>query len=101
MLGVWSFLRQFMYTKFVIVTDDDINARDWNDVIWAITTRMDPKRDTVMIDNTPIDYLGLRVAGIGAGVEDGPGRHAQVAGRDYTRMGPGHRQGRGRHPPYR
>lgn len=53
MLGVWSFLRQFMYTKFVIVTDDDINARDWNDVIWAITTRMDPKRDTVMIDNTP------------------------------------------------
>src|SRR5213079_2999434 len=54
MLGVWSFLRQFMYTKFVIVTDDDINARDWNDVIWAITTRMDPKRDTVMIDNTPI-----------------------------------------------
>jgi 4-hydroxy-3-polyprenylbenzoate decarboxylase len=57
MLGVWSFLRQFMYTKFVIVTDDDINARDWNDVIWAITTRMDPKRDTVMIDNTPIDYL--------------------------------------------
>jgi 4-hydroxy-3-polyprenylbenzoate decarboxylase len=57
MLGVWSFLRQFMYTKFVIVTDDDVNARDWNDVIWAITTRMDPKRDTVMIDNTPIDYL--------------------------------------------
>ena len=57
MLGVWSFLRQFMYTKFVIVTDDDINARDWNDVIWAITTRMDPKRDTVLIDNTPIDYL--------------------------------------------
>lgn len=60
MLGVWSFLRQFMYTKFVIVTDDDINARDWNDVIWAITTRMDPKRDTVMIDNTPIDYLTSR-----------------------------------------
>ncbi|MFB1010612.1 MAG: 4-hydroxy-3-polyprenylbenzoate decarboxylase, partial [Thiopseudomonas sp.] len=54
MLGVWSYLRQFMYTKFVIVTDDDINARDWNDVIWAITTRMDPSRDTVMIDNTPI-----------------------------------------------
>lgn len=57
MMGVWSFLRQFMYTKFVIVTDDDINARDWNDVIWAITTRMDPARDTVMIENTPIDYL--------------------------------------------
>ncbi|WP_210397168.1 4-hydroxy-3-polyprenylbenzoate decarboxylase [Motiliproteus sediminis] len=57
MMGVWSFLRQFMYTKFVIVTDDDVNARDWNDVIWAMTTRMDPARDTVMIENTPIDYL--------------------------------------------
>lgn len=57
MMGVWSFLRQFMYTKFVIVTDDDINVRDWKDVIWAITTRMDPARDTTMIENTPIDYL--------------------------------------------
>jgi 4-hydroxy-3-polyprenylbenzoate decarboxylase len=57
MMGVWSFLRQFMYTKFVIVCDDDVNARDWNDVIWAITTRMDPSRDTVLIENTPIDYL--------------------------------------------
>ena len=57
MLGVWSFLRQFMYTKFVIVTDDDVNVRDWKDVIWAITTRMDPARDTTMIENTPIDYL--------------------------------------------
>ncbi|WP_028305239.1 4-hydroxy-3-polyprenylbenzoate decarboxylase [Oceanospirillum maris] len=57
MMGVWSFLRQFMYTKFVIVTDDDINIRDWKDVIWAITTRMDPARDTTMIENTPIDYL--------------------------------------------
>jgi 4-hydroxy-3-polyprenylbenzoate decarboxylase len=68
MMGVWSFLRQFMYTKFVIVTDDDVNPRDWNDVIWAITTRMDPKRDTVMIDNTPIDYLDFAspVSGLGA-----------------------------------
>lgn len=68
MLGVWSFLRQFMYTKFVIVVDDDINTRDWNDVIWAITTRMDPKRDTVMIDNTPIDYLDFAspVSGLGS-----------------------------------
>ena len=67
MLGVWSYLRQFMYTKFVIVTDDDINARDWNDVIWALTTRMDPVRDTVMIDNTPIDYLDFAspVSGLG------------------------------------
>ncbi|KXU39178.1 3-octaprenyl-4-hydroxybenzoate decarboxylase [Ventosimonas gracilis] len=68
MLGVWSFLRQFMYTKFVIVTDDDINARDWQDVIWALTTRMDPKRDTVLIDNTPIDYLDFasQVSGLGS-----------------------------------
>ncbi|NOY73194.1 MAG: 4-hydroxy-3-polyprenylbenzoate decarboxylase [Gammaproteobacteria bacterium] len=57
MMGVWSFLRQFMYTKFVIVTDDDINVRDWKDVIWAMTTRMDPVRDTTTIENTPIDYL--------------------------------------------
>lgn len=68
MLGVWSFLRQFMYTKFVIVVDDDINTRDWNDVIWAITTRMDPTRDTVLIDNTPIDYLDFAspVSGLGS-----------------------------------
>src|SRR5919106_4629689 len=57
MLGVWSYLRQFMYTKFVIVTDDDIDARDWNDVIWAISTRVDPRRDVVILENTPIDYL--------------------------------------------
>ncbi|TMO71136.1 4-hydroxy-3-polyprenylbenzoate decarboxylase [Pseudoalteromonas aurantia] len=68
MMGVWSFLRQFMYTKFVIVCDDDVNARDWNDVIWAITTRMDPVRDTTMIENTPIDYLDFAspVSGLGS-----------------------------------
>ena len=68
MMGVWSFLRQFMYTKFVIVCDDDVNARDWNDVIWAITTRMDPARDTVMIENTPIDYVDFAspVSGLGS-----------------------------------
>ncbi|EDM68263.1 MAG: 4-hydroxy-3-polyprenylbenzoate decarboxylase [Moritella sp.] len=68
MLGVWSFLRQFMYTKFVIVCDDDINARDWKDVIWAITTRMDPARDTTLIENTPIDYLDFAspVSGLGS-----------------------------------
>ncbi|MCL4104439.1 UNVERIFIED_CONTAM: hypothetical protein GTU68_047401, partial [Idotea baltica] len=70
MLGAWSFLRQFMYTKFVIVTDDDVNARDWKDVIWAMTTRMDPQRDSVFIDNTPIDYLDFAspVAGLGSKV---------------------------------
>jgi len=57
MMGVWSFLRQFMYTKFVIVVDDDIDARDWKDVMWAISTRMDPVRDVTLVDNTPIDYL--------------------------------------------
>jgi 4-hydroxy-3-polyprenylbenzoate decarboxylase len=68
MMGAWSFLRQFMYTKFVIVTDDDVDVRDWNDVIWAITTRVDPIRDTVLIDNTPIDYLDFAspVSGLGS-----------------------------------
>ncbi|MCA0899836.1 MULTISPECIES: 4-hydroxy-3-polyprenylbenzoate decarboxylase [Microbulbifer] len=68
MMGVWSFLRQFMYTKFVIVADDDVNARDWKDVIWAMTTRMDPARDTVMVENTPIDYLDFAspVSGLGS-----------------------------------
>ncbi|MDI9818046.1 MULTISPECIES: 4-hydroxy-3-polyprenylbenzoate decarboxylase [unclassified Legionella] len=68
LMAVWSFLRQFMYTKFVIVCDDDIDARNWQDVIWAITTRMDPLRDTLMIDNTPIDYLDFAspVAGLGS-----------------------------------
>ena len=57
MMGAWSYLRQFMYTKWIIVVDDDINARDWKDVMWAISTRMDPVRDITMIENTPIDYL--------------------------------------------
>ena len=68
MMGAWSFLRQFMYTKFVIVVDDDVDVRDWHDVIWAMTTRMDPARDTVMIENTPIDYLDFAspVSGLGS-----------------------------------
>ncbi|MBD3634456.1 MAG: 4-hydroxy-3-polyprenylbenzoate decarboxylase, partial [Methylophaga sp.] len=68
MMGVWSFLRQFMYTKFVIVVDDDVNVRDWQDVIWAITTRMDPVRDTTIVENTPIDYLDFAspVSGLGS-----------------------------------
>ena len=68
MFGVWSFLRQFMYTKFVIVTDDDVDVRDWKDVVWAMTTRMDPARDITIIDNTPIDYLDFAspVAGLGS-----------------------------------
>jgi 4-hydroxy-3-polyprenylbenzoate decarboxylase len=68
MMGAWSFLRQFMYTKFVIVTDEDVDIRNWHDVIWAMTTRMDPARDTIMIENTPIDYLDFAspVSGLGS-----------------------------------
>ena len=68
MFGVWSFLRQFMYTKFVIVTDDDVNVRDWKDVVWAMTTRMDPARDVTLVENTPIDYLDFAspVSGLGS-----------------------------------
>ncbi len=70
MLGIWSFLRQFMYTKFIVVTDDDVDVRNWQDVIWAMTTRMDPRRDSVFVDNTPIDYLDFAspVAGLGSKV---------------------------------
>ncbi len=70
MLGTWSFLRQFMYTKFVIVVDDDVNVRNWQDVIWAITTRMDPARDLTILENTPIDYLDFAspVSGLGSKV---------------------------------
>jgi 4-hydroxy-3-polyprenylbenzoate decarboxylase len=68
MFGIWSFLRQFMYTKFVIVVDDDIDVRNWTDVIWALSTRVDPLRDTVLVDNTPIDYLDFAspVSGLGS-----------------------------------
>jgi 4-hydroxy-3-polyprenylbenzoate decarboxylase len=68
MMGVWSFLRQFMYTKFIVVVDDDVDARDWKEVIWAVTTRVDPIRDTVLVDNTPIDYLDFAspVSGLGS-----------------------------------
>ncbi|MEK8029403.1 UbiD family decarboxylase [Ideonella sp. DXS29W] len=67
MFGLWSFLRQFMYTKFIVVTDDDVNIRDWKEVIWAITTRMDPVRDTTLVGETPIDYLDFAspVSGLG------------------------------------
>ncbi|MFW9617196.1 UbiD family decarboxylase [Aquabacterium sp.] len=67
MFGLWSFLRQFMYTKFIVIVDDDVNIRDWQEVIWAITTRMDPVRDTTLVDNTPIDYLDFAspISGLG------------------------------------
>jgi 4-hydroxy-3-polyprenylbenzoate decarboxylase len=71
MFGVWSFLRQFMYTKFVIVVDDDIDARNWDDVIWALSTRVDPARDTVIVENTPIDYLDFASPRAGLGSKMG------------------------------
>ena len=68
MMGVWSHLRQFMYTKFIVVVDDDVNVRDWKEVIWALTTRVDPVRDTMMVENTAIDYLDFAspVSGLGS-----------------------------------
>jgi 4-hydroxy-3-polyprenylbenzoate decarboxylase len=83
MLGTWSYLRQFMYTKFVIVVDDDINARNWQDVIWAITTRMDPARDITLLEHTPIDYLDFAspISGLGS-----------KAGFDATNKWPGETQ---------
>jgi len=68
MFGIWSFLRQFMYTKFIIVTDDDVDVRDWKEVMWALTTRVDPARDTLLAENTPIDYLDFAspVSGLGS-----------------------------------
>ena len=68
MFGIWSFLRQFMYTKFIVVVDEDVDPRDWKEVIWAITTRMDPARDTTLVENTPIDYLDFAspVSGLGS-----------------------------------
>lgn len=92
MMGVWSFLRQFMYTKFIIVVDEDIDTRSWQDVIWAITTRMDPARDTVMVENTPIDYLDFAspVSGLGSkmgldATDKWPGETDREWGRPITR----------------
>jgi 4-hydroxy-3-polyprenylbenzoate decarboxylase len=68
MFGIWSYLRQFMYTKFIVVCDDDVDVRDWKEVIWALTTRVDPARDTTLVEHTPIDYLDFAspVSGLGS-----------------------------------
>ena len=88
MMGIWSYLRQFAYTKFIVVVDADIDVRDWQDVIWAITTRMDPKRDTLFVDSTPIDYLDFASPTSGLGSKMGldatnklPGETARQWGR--------------------
>ncbi|MGH8261954.1 MAG: UbiD family decarboxylase, partial [Steroidobacteraceae bacterium] len=87
MFGVWSFLKQFMYTKFVIVTDDDIDVRDWKDVVWAVTTRMDPARDTVLVENTPIDYLDFASPVAGLGSKIGFDATAKLGGETTRRWG--------------
>ncbi|MCY4472142.1 MAG: 4-hydroxy-3-polyprenylbenzoate decarboxylase [Kistimonas sp.] len=87
MLGVWSFLRQFMYTKFVIVCDSDINARSWEDVIWAVTTRMDPRRDMVFVDNTPIDYLDFASPEAGLGSKVGFDATSKAPGETHREWG--------------
>jgi len=91
MLGTWSYLRQFMYTKFVIVVDDDIDVHNWQEVIWAITTRMDPARDLTILENTPIDYLDFAspVSGLGSKVgfdatNKWPGETTREWGRTIT-----------------
>jgi 4-hydroxy-3-polyprenylbenzoate decarboxylase len=87
MFGVWSFLRQFMYTKFVIVTDADVDARNWRDVIWALTTRMDPARDSVIVENTPIDYLDFASPVSGLGSKIGFDATAKCAGETSREWG--------------
>jgi 4-hydroxy-3-polyprenylbenzoate decarboxylase len=91
MLGTWSYLRQFMYTKFVIVVDDDVDVHNWQEVIWAITTRMDPARDLTILENTPIDYLDFAspVSGLGSKVgfdatNKWPGETTREWGRTIT-----------------
>ncbi|MBV8469966.1 MAG: UbiD family decarboxylase [Pelomonas sp.] len=91
MFGLWSFLRQFMYTKFIVVVDEDVNVRDWKEVIWAVTTRMDPVRDTTLVDQTPIDYLDFAspVSGLGGkmgldATNKWPGETAREWGRVIT-----------------
>ena len=88
MFGVLSFLRQFMYTKFIVVVDEDVNIRDWKEVIWAITTRGDPLRDTTLVDNTPIDYLDFAspVSGLGSKMGiDAPNKWPGEPSRDWGR----------------
>ena len=91
MFGIWSFLRQFMYTKFIVVTDADVNIRDWKEVVWAITTRMDPVRDTTLVEHTPIDYLDFAspVSGLGGkmgldATNKWPGETTREWGRSIT-----------------
>ena len=87
MLGVWSYLRQFMYTKFVIVVDDDIDARDWKDVMWAVSTNVDPARDFTVIENTPIDYLDFASSEPSLGSKVGIDATAKMAPETHREWG--------------
>jgi 4-hydroxy-3-polyprenylbenzoate decarboxylase len=87
MFGVWSFLRQFMYTKFIVVCDDDVDVRDWKEVVWAITTRVDPARDTLIAENTPIDSLDFASPVSGLGSKMGIDATAKWPGETARRWG--------------
>ena len=89
MFGLWSILRQFMHTKFIVVVDEDIDPRDWKEVVWAYTTRMDPVRDTLLVENTPIDYLDF--------ASPRPGLGGKM-GLDATNKWPGETSQRGARP---
>ena len=95
MFGIWSFLRQFMYTKMIIVTDDDVNIRDWKEVMWALTTRVDPARDTLIVPQHADRLSRLRVAGGGPRQQDRHRRDQQVARRNDARVGTADRDGSG------
>ena len=94
MFGIWSFLRQFMYTKFIIVTDDDVDVRDWKEVIWALTTRVDPARDTHVVEHTPIDYLDFASPVAGLGCKMGIDATNKWPGETDARLGHADRDGR-------
>ncbi|MGH8620904.1 MAG: 4-hydroxy-3-polyprenylbenzoate decarboxylase [Burkholderiales bacterium] len=87
MFGIWSYLRQFLYTKFIIVTDDDVNVRDWKEVVWALATRVDPERDTVITEHTPIDYLDFASPVPGLGSKMGIDATRKLPGESDRRWG--------------
>jgi len=87
MFGIWSFLRQFLYTKFIIVTDADVNVRDWKEVVWALATRVDPRRDTLITEHTPIDYLDFASPAPGLGSKMGIDATSKWPGETDRRWG--------------
>ena len=96
MFGIWSYLRQFMYTKFIVVCDDDIDVRNWKEVVWAISTRVDPARDLLVAENTPIDYLDFASPVAGLGSKLGIDATNKWPGETARALGPPDRHGRRR-----